>query len=167
MSDGFRIYFVRHAIAEERGEAYPDDRLRPLSRKGIAKFRKAAEGLDRLGVTIDRILCSPLVRARETADILSERLGGHPEVVEIGSLAPGGSFEELMADLEAWSRFGAIALVGHEPSIGDLAARLVGLRSPLEFKKGAVCRVDVETLPPAGPGRLRWFVTPRMLSLLG
>lgn len=163
----YRLYMVRHAVAEERGEAYPDDSLRPLSAKGVAKFKKVAKGLADLGVTIDQILCSPLVRARQTADMLAERLAGHAEIVEVRALAPGATYHDLAVELEACTKFHSIALVGHEPSIGELAARLVGLRKPLEFKKGAVCRVDLEALPPAGPGQLRWFATPKMLAKLG
>ena len=60
-----------------------------------------------------------------------------------------------------------IALVGHEPNIGELAARLIGARAPLEFKKGAICRIDFETFPPKGSGQLRWFASPKMLRDLG
>ena len=56
-----------------------------------------------------------------------------------------------------------IALVGHEPGIGELAARLIGLRHPIEFKKGAVCRIDVDALPPTAPGALRWLLPPKVL----
>lgn len=166
MSDVYTLYLVRHAIAEERGPAYPDDELRPLSAKGMAKFRKAAKGLAELGVSVDRVLSSPLVRARQTADILAAELGGRPQIAESRALAPEATFEQLRAELESCTRFSSIALVGHEPSIGVLAARLVGLKAPLEFKKGAVCRVDVDALPPPGPGRLRWFITPKMLARL-
>ena len=55
------------------------------------------------------------------------------------------------------------ALVGHEPDIGQLASKLLGMRRAIEFRKGAVCRIDVDGLPPGGPGRLAWFATPRML----
>ena len=64
-------------------------------------------------------------------------------------------------------RKGRIALVGHEPNIGELAARLTGARTPLEFKKGAICRIDFEVFPPKGTGHLRWFVPPRMLREIG
>ena len=64
-------------------------------------------------------------------------------------------------------RKGKIALVGHEPNIGELAARLIGSRTPIEFKKGAICRIDFEVFPPKGSGQLRWFVTPRMLRKIG
>jgi phosphohistidine phosphatase SixA len=53
--------------------------------------------------------------------------------------------------------------VGHEPAIGEHAARFVGSRHPIEFKKGAICRIDVEALPPAGPGALQWFLTTKIL----
>jgi phosphohistidine phosphatase len=167
MSDRYRLYIVRHAIAEERGDDYPDDSLRPLSSKGIERFQKVARGLRALDVSIDRILSSPLVRARQTADILAHEVDGRPTIVEVRALLPDGSYEEVCAALESCRGLSSIALVGHEPSIGRMAGRLVGLRSPIEFKKGAILRVDVETLPPAGPGSLRWFAWPKILAPLG
>jgi phosphohistidine phosphatase len=89
-----------------------------------------------------------------------------PPIVVIDSLSPGGTYQAVLADLEKQSRRSRIALVGHEPGIGELAARLIGTRHAIEFKKGAVCRIDFDTLPPAGPGALRWFITPRNLRAL-
>jgi phosphohistidine phosphatase SixA len=63
-------------------------------------------------------------------------------------------------------RKGRVALVGHEPNLGELAAELIGAKTPLEFKKGGICRIDFDILPPKGTGLLRWFVTPRMLRKL-
>ena len=48
-------------------------------------------------------------------------------------------------------------MVGHEPNLGELAARLIGARNPLEFKKGAICRIDCEMLAPKGLGTAAWF----------
>lgn len=53
------VYLIRHAAAEERGFAWPDDDIRPLSAEGRAGMRKAARGLVRLGVTFNVILTSP------------------------------------------------------------------------------------------------------------
>jgi phosphohistidine phosphatase SixA len=58
---------------------------------------------------------------------------------------------------------GAIALVGHEPDLGHLAAWLVGATSPMPFKKGGIARIDVKRLPPAQDGTLVWMATPGML----
>jgi len=59
------------------------------------------------------------------------------------------------------------ALVGHMPSMGEVAARLIGAQAPLAFKKGATCCIETDALPPAGVGQLRWFVPPRALRALG
>jgi len=163
MPRSFELYLIRHAIAEERGEAWPDDSKRPLTDEGISRMRKAARGLERLGVVLDVVLTSPLVRARQTADIVAAVFAPRPPIVSLDSLAPGGTFQSVVADLDKHARRTRIALVGHEPGIGELASRLTASRQPLAFKKGAVCRIDVEGLPPTGGGTLRWFVTTRIL----
>ena len=56
------IYLVRHGVAEKRGEAWPDDAKRPLTEDGMSKLRKSARALERLGVVLDVIVTSPLVR---------------------------------------------------------------------------------------------------------
>ena len=157
------MYFVRHGLAEDRGDAWPDDTKRPLTDEGMSRMRRAARALARLGVTVDVVLSSPLVRARQTADLLAGGLDPRPSIVNVDSLTPDGSYAAVIADLEKHSRKCRIALVGHEPMIGELAARLIGSRHPIEFKKGAICRIDVEDLPPAGPGDIRWFMTTKIL----
>ena len=159
----YQLYLIRHGVAEERGHAWPDDAKRPLSEQGISRLRKSARGLARLGVSVDVMLTSPLVRTRQTAEIVAAALDPHPHVVIAESLVPGGTFPAVIADLEQQARRPKIALVGHEPGIGELAARLVGSRHPIAFKKGAVCRIDVNAIPPSAPGTLRWLVTPRIL----
>jgi phosphohistidine phosphatase len=163
MADSYSLYLIRHAIAAERGDQYPDDAKRPLTGQGMGRFRKAVRGLAELDVELDVILTSPFVRARQTADILSEQLRGHPEVIETAALIPGAAHADLIAELANHAKRSTLALVGHEPGIGTAAARLVGAKGAFEFKKGGVCRIDVSSLPPAGPGRLVWFATPKML----
>jgi len=161
------LYLVRHAIAEERGEAWPDDRLRPLTEQGRERMEREVQGLLALDVVVDAILTSPLVRTRQTADILSQGLPGHPAVTDWPPLEPGGRPKETLANLKAFSSHTRLALVGHEPGIGELAASLIGTRQPFMFKKGAVALIEVSLLPPAaGSGELRWFATPRMLRRL-
>ena len=163
MPAGYELYLIRHGIAEDRGDAWPDDTKRPLTDRGIARLKKEARALSRLGVTFDVMLTSPLVRAKQTADAIASTFEPRPPIVTIESLAPGGTYPAVLADLEKQTRRSRIALVGHEPGIGELAARMIGSRHAIEFKKGAVCRIDFETLPPAGPGALRWFITPKIL----
>ena len=163
MAGPYELYLIRHGLAEAVGEKWPDDDKRPLTEEGVSRLRKQARGLARLGVTIDLVLTSPLVRTRQTAEIIAAGLDPRPHVISLDSLAPTGSAAAVLADLDKHARKTRIALVGHEPGIGDLAATLVGARRPIEFKKGAVCRIDVESLAPGEHGALRWFVTPRIL----
>jgi phosphohistidine phosphatase len=163
MTRSFELYLIRHGLAEEHGEAWPDDTKRPLTEDGMARLRKIARSLARLDVSIDVLLTSPLVRTRQTAEIIAAAFGPRPAIVTVDALAPGGTQQAVLAELEKHIRKTRIGLVGHEPGIGEFAARLIGLRHPLEFKKGAICRIDVSALPPTGPASLRWFATPRML----
>ena len=157
------LYLIRHAIAAERGAEWPDDTKRPLTHKGIARMREVVEGLADLGVELDLILTSPLLRARQTADLVHQGLGGSTPLEETTVLAPGGAPADVIELLRAHGKAKAVALVGHEPDLGRLAAFLVGARAPFLFKKGGVCRIDFEKLPPAPPGTLVWFAQPKML----
>jgi phosphohistidine phosphatase len=160
------LYLVRHGVAAERGDDYPDDSKRPLTSAGIARLRKEAKALDALGVAFDLIVSSPLVRAKQTADTLAETLKSQPTVVLSDALTPAGTPGAVFQELAKHTRKARIALVGHEPNMGELAAKLIGARAPLAFKKGAICRIDFEVFPPKGVGQLRWFVTPKMLRKL-
>jgi phosphohistidine phosphatase len=161
------LYLIRHGIAAERGPNFPDDAKRPLVQKGVTRLRQSAGGLAALDVAFDVVLTSPLTRARQTAEIMAEALPGKPAVHVLESLAPGGTFAAFVEELGKYAKRSRIACVGHEPDLGQRAARLVGARRPLEFKKGAICRIDLDGLPINGPGHLRWFATPRMLRRAG
>jgi phosphohistidine phosphatase len=160
------LYLIRHGVAEDHGPAWPDDSKRPLTENGVKRLRKSGEALRQLGVTFDVVLTSPLVRTRQTAEILADAFDPAPPIIDIDALAPGSSPASALAELEKHGRKGGLAIVGHEPGIGELASRLLGLRHAIEFKKGAVCRIDVDTLPPTSPGALRFFLTPKVLRAI-
>lgn len=161
------LYLVRHAIAAERGDQWPDDTKRPLTERGIQRFKEGVAGLAGLEVTIQEIITSPLVRARQTADLLAAGLPGKPVVRVLKALEPGHSPAAVMAQVARLARRSRIALVGHEPGLGELAAHLLGASRPLPFRKGGICRVDLSSLTSRHAGSLVWFVTPKMLRELG
>lgn len=166
MAHGHQLYVIRHGLADARGERWPDDAKRPLTREGIARLRKSARALRGLGVDFDLILTSPLVRARQTAEILAEGQDLKAAVVVTAALAPGGTPAGVVKELGKHARERAIAMVGHEPGLGALASALIGVPQPIPFKKGAVCRIDVDSVAALGPGTLRWLLTPKVLGRL-
>jgi phosphohistidine phosphatase len=159
------LLIVRHAIAFERDlEHWRDDGARPLSPAGIRQSRKAAAGLKEFSKAPDRLLTSPLVRARQTAQILTD-VAGWPQAEEAPELSPGGAALAVLT-LLGQKRGKAVAVVGHEPGLGALlTACLLGEDGALviEMKKNAVACVSFEGAPRAGRAVLKWLATPRML----
>src|SRR5262245_28722186 len=85
------LFIVRHAIAAERSEKWPDDSKRPLTNTGASRWRFGVKGLSALRPEIDLVLTSPLVRAAQTAEILVKGLDPRPELATLPVLAPGGT----------------------------------------------------------------------------
>ena len=160
------IYLVRHAIAAERGRQWPDDTKRPLTHKGAARMRQIVMGLRALGVEFDLVLTSPLVRARQTAELLIAGVRSKPALEVTDALAPGEPPVKVAAMLAKHAGRCSIALVGHEPGLGELAAWLTGSNKPFVMKKGGVCRIEVTAMPPARQGQVVWHATPKMLRAL-
>lgn len=159
------LLLVRHAIAFERDASrWPDDRERPLTREGQRKFEKAAAGLSRVVPKVDTLVTSPLVRARETATILSD-ICGWPKAEESETLAPEGTPDAVLAEIRA-RHAPLIALVGHEPALSTLARVCLaggGSAPAFEFRKGGVCLIRFDSALRAGKGKLIAFLPPRML----
>jgi phosphohistidine phosphatase len=166
MASPCELYLVRHAIAADRGSEWPDDTKRPLTERGMARFKEGVKGLRHLDVAVDEIFTSPLVRAKQTAELLAEGLEGKPAVKVLDALAPGHTAASVMSNLAKVSKRRRIALVGHEPELGELAAYLIGAGRALPFKKGGVCRIDVGSLTSRRAAALVWFVAPSMLRRL-
>jgi phosphohistidine phosphatase len=166
------LYPLRHGIAVASGEPGAEvDSQRALTPKGIKRMRKASKGLRRLGISFDAILTSPLIRARQTAEIVAHTLGLESHMEEISGLAPESSVDHLIFSLARFHDRDHVLLVGHEPLLSQTAAFLLnGKNSPrvsISLKKGGVCRIEIDTLPPHQPGTLHWLLAPKQLRLLG
>jgi phosphohistidine phosphatase len=160
-----RLLLVRHAAAVPRGTASVSDDERPLTPEGKEKFRVAAKGLARIAHRPDVLLTSPLLRARLTAEIAARAFKRIEPRIE-PALAQG-SVDTIVAALQAQPRGATVAIVGHEPVLSALLARLLGASHTerLAFKKGGAALVDIPDGSPA-TGRLIWFLKPRILRTL-
>lgn len=157
-------YLTRHAIAEDlpAGSAR-DDASRALTARGRTRMHIAARGLLALGVRPQRVLSSPLLRARETAVILAEELDAEQALWL--ALAPGEGAAQVERGLPVLE---GLMLVGHQPDLSALAAHwLGGTPAPqLVFRKGACACLSFDDRPAAAAGRLEWLLQPRQLRAL-
>jgi phosphohistidine phosphatase len=161
-----RLLIIRHAIAVPHGTPGVPEDERPLTPRGEKRFREAARGLARICRRPDLLLTSPLVRARQTADIAAEAWG-RIEPQEEDALA-GGSFEQIAAALDKHTKKRLVAVVGHEPDVSSLLGRLLGTSASerLTFKKGGAALADVPGRLAEG-GALVWYAPPRILRMVG
>ncbi len=167
---GYELYIMRHGIAVTRGSAgFSDDSKRPLTPDGKKKMKEITEGLMRLGFDVDWIVTSPLVRAVETAELVAEGCGSNVPMDFCDHLSPGGSPESLISFLAKHANRKRVLVVGHEPDLSSMAARLIGAgrHANLAFKKGGCCLITFDEFPPKSPGELVWWTTPRLLRKLG
>jgi phosphohistidine phosphatase len=155
------LFLIRHAEAQPaRGDA-ADDESRPLTDAGRESCRRLAQALVRLGVRLDRVLTSPLLRARQTAEGLVEHWPEPRPAVEIcDALAPEGKSRKVARALLKLGD-GAVALVGHMPDLAEHAAWLIGSKkASLDIAKAGAARVACGKAPDKGGGSLVWLVTP-------
>lgn len=162
-----RLLVVRHGIAMEREEWAPrgeSDDLRPLTRDGARKMRAGARALLRLVPELELIATSPLVRARQTAEIV-QRARDELPLEETPSLRPEASPASFGRWLRAHREVETVAAVGHEPHLGLLVSWFLagGDQSFIELKKGGACLIEFSALPGAGRGRLAWLAGASML----
>jgi phosphohistidine phosphatase len=155
------LLLLRHGIAEERGPDKPDAE-RALTAAGRLRTEAVLAQLVRLELGCTALVSSPLRRARQTAE-LACAAGLAPALQLAGGLAPGGDPWPLLAGLAAGQR---LALVGHEPDLGLLAAALIGAGpGTVALKKAGVALMQLEEAPALSRprGRLRLLMGPRQL----
>ncbi len=168
-AQGYQLYVMRHGIAVARGDPnFPNDAQRPLTPEGKKKLRGIAKGLFRLGLDVDSIITSPLIRASETAAVVAEVFDTGVKIESSDFLRPGGSLQALLTSLGKRNDHRSVLVVGHEPDLSEGVAKLIGnTRASFQFKKGGCCRIDFDRFPPRPPGKLIWWLTPRVMRKIG
>lgn len=165
-----RLYLIRHAIAAEPdAKRWPDDRQRPLTKTGRRRFKQGVGALVTLmhsEAASPMLLSSPLLRARQTADLLHRE--GLPEPIEESVLAPGRTAARVLAVLRAHES-DSIAIVGHEPDLGRLLAVCIAgpdAKLSMKFRKGGAACLSFSGPPRVGEATLEWLLMPKAMRLL-
>lgn len=153
-----RVYFLRHAIAEDESKDGSDESRR-LTDAGVKRARQVMRGLAKLIKAPEVILTSPLIRAAQTADLAHAQFRSPIETIDVlGRTAPQRIIAMLRKRPER-----TILAVGHEPTLSTVIELLIAPdadRGFIQLKKAGCACVD---LNPTGPSRLVWLAPPKML----
>ncbi|HCF25873.1 MAG TPA: phosphohistidine phosphatase SixA [Cyanobacteria bacterium UBA11049] len=184
------LYLIRHGIAYERNPNIKDEE-RELTASGRGKTRKVAKRLYDLGLRFEVILTSPLVRSRQTAEILRS-CSLSSQIEECSYLSPNGNIQDWLKDLEQKQILVTdtkFAMVGHQPDLGEWAEILVWGKTRVEaaltdistdksqspktipekmplliLKKAGIIGLQLpETGSPVGCSQLFWLAPPKFL----
>jgi len=162
------LYFLRHALALERGVEGISDEARPLTEEGREKMILAVRGMKRLGVEFEALLSSPLLRAVQTAELVKHNLPfkGPLEIEE--ELEPSGTLRAMLRKLASREEQ-SFLLVGHEPMLGSWIRSLLdcGRGSSLVLKKGSLCHLVLDRPEPGSASALIALLPPKALRLMG
>jgi phosphohistidine phosphatase len=157
------IYLVRHADALPQGvNNIHSDEERPLSEIGWKQAAQLGKALKKMGVVLDTLLCSPLVRAQQTALQLRTVLELPESAIETrDELAPGGRPKKVARCMNGLPG-ASIGLVGHLPDVGIYAGWLLGNKElAIQFDKCGAALIHVEGAIAKGAGTLIWLITPQ------
>ena len=164
------IYIIRHGDAIDSADPQvTGDAMRWLTDEGRDEVAVSARLLAKLGVAPDLVLTSPMVRARQTAEIVADLIGpaSGPEISQ--HLVYGGSLAGVLEDVVTRGQPRRVVLAGHMPSVGELVGYLAwGMPGAnVRFRTGEVCRIDLpDESPTPGFGDLRWLVPPKIARRL-
>lgn len=154
------LYFVRHGKAEDANGG--SDAARRLTKGGEARLRDAAALWRRVNLRPDLVLTSPLVRAVQTARILADGLDLKESPVEDERLAPGASWARIAQALGDHGSPRRVALVGHQPDLGEAVELLTGATARL--RPGGVACVEFPGTAEPHTGELAWLLDPDLYS---
>ena len=140
------------------------------ARAGVGQLANVlADAMEAMGLKFDLILSSPYVRARQTAEIVADVLGLKKKLEFSEDLTPGGDAKGLIVALNKREpQPENVLLVGHEPFMSGLIATLTSgdARVSIDFKKGGLCKLEIETLRHARCATMAWLLTPRQMGLM-
>ncbi|MBI2684903.1 MAG: phosphohistidine phosphatase SixA [Acidobacteria bacterium] len=157
-----QIYLLRHGIAEDArpGQADAD---RALTTEGVKRLREILKRARIAGVAPSLIVTSPYVRARQTAELAAEIMGYSEELAKSTKLTPMASPVDTWAEVRTLRNEPSLLLVGHEPHMGSFTGHL--LATPelrVDFKKGAMVRIDLMDFGVQPRGVLKWMMAPKL-----
>ncbi|PKP09147.1 MAG: hypothetical protein CVU09_12485 [Bacteroidetes bacterium HGW-Bacteroidetes-4] len=119
------LMLMRHAKSSWK-EPLPEDRDRPILKKGIKRTKRTALFIKEKGLIPELILSSPAVRAWQTAELLIEELVTNLKIKQVDAMYPGSSAALLKTIWQVNNKYSRLMIIGHNPGLSDLACYLLG-----------------------------------------
>lgn len=149
------LYVLRHAEAVEGNDLLQDE-WRYLTEKGRINAEKIAAQVNKYGPKPRLTVTSPLTRAVQTAEIVAEKACRKNVIISSPLLMPGGDLVELTEFLKKCRDAGRVLLVGHEPLLGSLVAKLLHKENKFfDLKKSSCVALEYD---PDKEGRAADFL---------
>lgn len=160
------VFFLRHGEAGNRVAIPSKDVERALTESGKEEIEEIAESFERMDLEFNKIVSSPLARARETAEIVANAQKKSGKVELWDELRPEGNRLDLYRKLSRLRQDADVLLVGHEPYLSNVIGEIISgsLASKIKIKKGGLARVQITSFAPKPTGDLWWLLTPRQLK---
>lgn len=161
------LYIIRHGLAGKSLEDETIDEERPLKKKGKEQMKDIAKSLKELKICFDVVLTSPLLRAKESAEIINMYCGGTKKMTVTELLKPGSSYSKLIKFLNELKEPEKVAIVGHEPFLSGFASHCLSnsKNSYINLKKGGVLMLEIDGVIKPERCMLSWLMEPRQLIL--
>ena len=147
------LYVLRHGKA---GDGYPDE-VRELTDRGREDVDSVVSGCAENVEPLEQILCSPLIRARQTAEIVANVLQFKGELLENEHITPWGSSQDFLSSLD--ERCNSVLIASHQPYVSILVEHLTGKSIPMRTSALAAIKIDY---PGEGGGELLWHRDPKI-----
>ena len=157
------LFILRHGEAGKHSVARNDFR-RSLTITGKQEIEEIAKAFVKLGLEFDFVFTSPLIRCKQTAEIILKYVKSKNNVEELNELRPEGNKLELYNKLSKLKQDSITLLVGHEPYLSELIGDAIGGVSRIDLKKGGLARVQTISFQPKIQGNLRWLLTPKHMK---
>lgn len=159
------LFILRHGEAGRSSATARDDSKRTLTVGGEKEIKDISKGIKELELEFDYIFTSPLLRAKQTAELVSKTITVKNQIKELDELKPEGNKLQLYNKLSSLRQDSSVLIVGHEPYLSDLIAEAISNgECRIDLKKAGLARIRITTILPKLKGELRWLLAPKHLK---
>lgn len=159
------LFILRHGEAGRSSATVKDDSKRTLTVDGEKEIKDISKGMKELGIEFDYIFTSPLLRAKQTAELVSKIVVPKNPIKEMDELKPEGNKLQLYNKLSNLKQDSSVLLVGHEPYLSELIGETISSGGcKIDLKKAGFARIRITAILPKLRGELRWLFTPKHLK---